>query len=189
MWPSSPRWAAADPRLFPVPFRLTTRKPDSPMAKQHHDKNRGGKPGQPGKGSVSKHGSKGTGGHDHVHGPGCGHDHDHDQSQDHDAEVPEGVALLPEVPDSLGLHPFSLAILDTVVFLTGTDEELIHQGAADEMFGRLVEHLTKLPAADKNRFHADLKKLGEHGLAEGWDADAIGFLNEMATLLTGKTGQ
>jgi hypothetical protein len=155
------------------------------MAKQHHDKNRGDKPGQPGKGSGGKHGSKGSGDHGHVHGPGCGHDHDHD----HDAEVPEGVALLPEVPDNLGLHPFSLAILDTVVFLTGTDEELIHQGAADEMFDRLVEHLTKLPAADKNRFHADLKKLGEHGLAEGWDADAIGFLNEMATLLTGKTGQ
>lgn len=151
------------------------------MAKQNdknRDKGHGPKGGGQDKGHRHQHG--------HVHGPGCNHDHDHDHEHGDEAEVPEGVALLPEVPDSLGLHPFSLAILDTVVFLTGTDEELMHQGAADEMFGRLVEHLQKLSETDKNRFHADLKKLGEHGRAEGWDADAIGFINEMANLLIGK---
>ncbi len=156
------------------------------MAKHQPDKSGGDKPRPSNRAPGGKPASKAND-HGHVHGPDCGHDHDH--THDHPAEVPEGVALLPEVPDNLGLHPFSLAILETVVFLTGTDEELIHQGAADEMFGRLVEHLTKLADSDKKRFHADLKKLGEHGLAEGWDADAIGFLNEMATLLTGKNGQ
>ena len=151
------------------------------MAK-HNDKNRGKGNNQGPRGP----GSQGKGQQDHVHGPDCNHDDNHDH-ENHEEEVPEGVALLPEVPDSLGLHPFSLAILDTVVFLTGTDEELMHQGAADEMFGRLIEHLNKLQPAEKQRFHDDLNKLGEYGRSNGWEADAITFLTEMATLLIGNT--
>ena len=40
-------------------------------------------------------------------------------------EVPEGAAVLPEIPPELNIHPLLLAVLHAVVFLAGSEEHIV----------------------------------------------------------------
>lgn len=146
-----------------------------------NDKNRGKGPGSKNAGGKPGHQGNAPG---HVHGPGCKHDHEHDHGDQ--IEVPPGLAMLPEVPDSLAIDPFVLSLLDMVVFVTGTDEELLHQGAADEMLEIIVGRFANL-APDKAKFLvAEIERLREFGKNNGWDQDSVRFLKDISDLLTGK---
>ena len=56
---------------------------------------------------------------------------DEDQFED-DEQVPEGVAIFPEIPDTLGVNPLLLAVIHSIVFLAGSDAEIVNPSAADE---------------------------------------------------------
>ena len=43
-------------------------------------------------------------------------------------DVPEGAAVFPLIPAELGVHPLLLAVLHAIVFLDGSDDEVVHPG-------------------------------------------------------------
>ncbi|MBV9657723.1 MAG: hypothetical protein JO295_06395, partial [Verrucomicrobia bacterium] len=53
-------------------------------------------------------------------------------SDDVEPQVPEGAAVLPEIPAELGVDPILLAVLHAVVFLDGSREDVVNGAAADE---------------------------------------------------------
>ena len=48
-------------------------------------------------------------------------------------EVPDGAAIFPEIPEELGINPLWLAVLHATVFLAGSNEDIVHPDAAEEV--------------------------------------------------------
>ena len=45
--------------------------------------------------------------------------------EDDDAEVPDGAAVFPLIPPELGVNPLLLAVVHALVFLAGSDEDVV----------------------------------------------------------------
>lgn len=101
-----------------------------------------------------------------------------DESEDHgdDEEVPEGAAVFPLIPPELGVHPLLLATLHALIFLDGSDENVVIGPAADEAFQYLVSYLQRLRGPDLQRVREDLETLLGFARQEGWPADEQQFL-------------
>lgn len=154
------------------------------MARQN-DKNRGKGPGPKDSGNKSK--AQGNPPR-HVHGPNCNHDHDHDHDHDHGAEIeiPPGLAILPDVPVELGIDPFVLAVIDAVVFASGTDEELLHPGAGDEILEIIIGRFANLAPEKAKHLVGEINRLRDFGKKNDWEEDSVRFLKDISDLLTGK---
>ena len=154
------------------------------MAKHDKDKPKHGKP-PTGQGSPGGPGSA-------PRRPEPAH-HQHDENWDHDhdeeAEVPEGSALLPEIPDGLVSNPANLAIIEAVVFLSGSDDEVVNPLASEEILGRMIDHMQQMKPDHRRVFLLDLAALKKHATAEKWDDSAIDFLGQFADLLSDKGSQ
>src|ERR1700731_4589492 len=57
---------------------------------------------------------------------------DIDEELPEGAEVPEGAAVFPPIPPELGVHPLLLSVLHAVVFLSGSDDDIVNPAAAEE---------------------------------------------------------
>ena len=145
------------------------------MAKHDKDKPKHGKP-PTGQGSPGGPGSA-------PRRPEPAHDHDEE------AEVPEGSALLPEIPDGLVSNPANLAIIEAVVFLSGSDDEVVNPLASEEILGRMIDHMQQMKPDHRRVFLLDLAALKKHATAEKWDDSAIDFLGQFADLLSDKGSQ
>jgi hypothetical protein len=100
---------------------------------------------------------------------------------DREAEVPEGAAVFPEIPDDLNIHPLLLALLHAVVFIAGSDEELVDAAAGEEALEGVGGYLRRLQGADRERVRSDLAKLADFARTEGWEPEEIGlFQNFLA---------
>src|SRR3954463_1996309 len=99
-------------------------------------------------------------------------DDDDNEHDDEDcipqAEVPEGAAVFPLIPDELGIHPLLLAVLHAVVFLDGSDEAVIHDAAADEALNYLATYLQRLRGPELRRVREDLETLRDFARQEKW---------------------
>jgi hypothetical protein len=93
--------------------------------------------------------------------------------EDQEHEVPEGSAVLPEIPDDLDVHPLLLAILHAVIFIAGSDDSLVHPGAGGEALEHVGAYLRRLSGKDLERVKNDLAALADFAKQQEWGKEEI----------------
>lgn len=93
-------------------------------------------------------------------------------------QVPEGAAVFPLIPAELGIHPLLLAVLHAVVFLDGSDEEIVDPDAATEALEYIAGYLQRLDGAELRRVREDLATLVALTREEKWPKPMTQFLRE-----------
>jgi hypothetical protein len=83
-------------------------------------------------------------------------------------EVPEGSAVFPVVPAELGIDPLLLAVLHATVFLSGSDDEVVHPVAAEEVLDQIGQCLGRLDGDRRRRVQEDLASLAAYSRQEKW---------------------
>ena len=99
-------------------------------------------------------------------------------SDDAESAVPEGAAVFPLIPEELGVHPLLLAVLHAVVFLDGSDEEVVHPDAADEALEYLAGYVQRLAGDDLRRAREDMATLASFAHQEKWPKQMTRFLKD-----------
>ncbi len=92
-------------------------------------------------------------------------------------EVPDGAAVLPEIPPELNIHPLLLAVLHAVVFLAGSEENIVHAAAGQEALDRLASYLQLLQGPELDRVRADLDVLREYARENNWRREESEFFD------------
>ena len=92
--------------------------------------------------------------------------------------VPKGSAVLPEIPAELGVHPLLLAILHAVIFLDGSEEDVVDPDAAVEALGYMAEYLQRLSGDELRRIQEDMHALAVFARQEKWPKQHIRFFKE-----------
>ncbi|MFM7113989.1 MAG: hypothetical protein ACKO26_22885 [Planctomycetota bacterium] len=95
-------------------------------------------------------------------------------------EEPEGIASLPEIPREFGIDPLLLAVMESVVFLSGSDESVVHPDAAESVLSRIIGTLTRLDDTRRNRVLEDLATLKGHVSGPQWPDGMAEFLEQFA---------
>jgi hypothetical protein len=98
-----------------------------------------------------------------------------------DAEVPEGAAVFPLIPEELGVHPLLLAVLHAVVFLVGSDKDVLDGEAAEEAAQYLLTYLQRLKSSDLQRVREDINCLVAYARKENWPGPDVLFLETFLT--------
>lgn len=93
-------------------------------------------------------------------------------------QVPEGAAVLPEIPAELGVHPLLLSVLHAVVFLDGSEDEVVNPDAAGEALEYLAVYLQRLTGPDLLRAREDMATLAAFARQEGWPKQVVRFFKE-----------
>jgi molybdopterin converting factor small subunit len=88
-----------------------------------------------------------------------------------EAEVPEGVALFPEIPEDLGVHPLLLTTLHSIVFLAGSSSEVVNTEAAEEILGQVSVYLKRLEGNDLRRLREDMHCLERYAREAKWNKE------------------
>jgi hypothetical protein len=91
-------------------------------------------------------------------------------------EVPPGAAVFPLIPEELGVHPLLLATLHAVVFLDGSDENVVNDAAADEALQYLATYLQRLQGPELARIREDMDSLLAMARQEKWPKEELEFL-------------
>jgi hypothetical protein len=97
---------------------------------------------------------------------------------DHESEVPEGAAVLPRIPAELGVDPILLALLHAVVFLSGSEDDVVDPEASEEAMEYVATYLQRLEGARLDRIREDLLTLTSFAKQEGWAKSEIRFLKD-----------
>ena len=92
------------------------------------------------------------------------------------AEVPEGAAVFPLIPEELGVHPLLLATLHAVVFFDGSADDVVNDAAADEALNYLATYVQRLKGPELKRIKEDIACLLEYARQEQWPTEEVQFL-------------
>jgi len=92
------------------------------------------------------------------------------------AEVPEGAAVFPEIPEELGVNPLFLAMLHATVFLAGSTEDVVNGDAADEAVQSMAGYLRRLEGDQLARVREDLECLVSYARQCQWPREMVRFL-------------
>src|SRR5262245_64381467 len=98
-----------------------------------------------------------------------------------EGDVPEGAAVFPLIPAELGVQPLLLATLHAVVFLSGSDDEVVHPDAAEEALEYLAGYLQRLEGPARDRVREDLLALRAFAGQEKWPKQLQQFLKTFLT--------
>lgn len=93
-----------------------------------------------------------------------------------DREVPEGAAVFPLIPPELKVNPLLLAVLHATVFLTGSDDSVVHPDAADEAVEYLAGYLQRLDGSQLPAVREDMECLVAYARQQQWPAQMIRFM-------------
>jgi hypothetical protein len=93
-------------------------------------------------------------------------------------EVPAGAAVFPAIPAELGIHPLLLATLHAIVFLDGSDNDVVNTDAAEEALEYLANYLQRLSGPDLQRIREDIETLLAYARQEKWPRAEQDFLKE-----------
>src|SRR5580704_16586435 len=93
------------------------------------------------------------------------------------SEVPEGAAVFPFIPPELGVHPLLLATLHAVVFLSGSDDDLVDPAAAEEAMQYMAGYLQRLNGTALNQVKEDIDCLVRFARQEDWPKQLVRFLS------------
>ncbi len=96
-------------------------------------------------------------------------------------EAPEGAAVFPLIPAELGADPLLLAVLHSAVFLSGSDENVVHPAAAEEALEYVAGYLQRLDGDRLRRVREDMTCLGAFGRSEKWPKQLTQFLKTFLT--------
>jgi hypothetical protein len=88
-------------------------------------------------------------------------------------EVPEGAAVFPEIPPDLGVNPLLLAVLHATVFIAGSNEDVVHPGAADEAIERMAEYLQRLDGDRLRQVQEDIACLVAFARQAKWPKQLV----------------
>jgi hypothetical protein len=91
-------------------------------------------------------------------------------------EVPAGAAVFPAIPADLGVHPLLLATLHAVVFLDGSEDDVVNPAAAEEALEYLATYLQRLSGPDLQRIREDIEVLLGFARQEKWPREQQQFL-------------
>jgi hypothetical protein len=94
------------------------------------------------------------------------------------ADVPEGAAVFPLIPEELGIHPLLLATLHAIVFFDGSDVEVVNDAAANEALNYIATYLQRLQGPELKRIREDVDCLLAFGKQEDWPKEEMQFLRE-----------
>ena len=92
--------------------------------------------------------------------------------------VPEGAAVFPLIPPELGVDPLLLAVVHAAVFLSGSEDAIIHPDAAEEALQYLAGYLQRLQGPQLARVREDLACLTTYARQEKWPKQLVRFLND-----------
>jgi hypothetical protein len=92
------------------------------------------------------------------------------------SQVPDGAAVLPLIPEELGVHPLLLATLHAVVFFDGSAQDVVNDAAADEALHYLATYLQRLRGPELKRLKEDLDCLLAYARQEKWPKEEVEFL-------------
>jgi hypothetical protein len=99
-------------------------------------------------------------------------------AEEAEPEVPEGAAVFPEIPPELGVNPLLLAVLHAVVFLEGSDEQVVDPAAADEARQYLAAYLQRLHGPPLQQVREDMKCLANYARQASWPKQQLRFLKD-----------
>ena len=99
-------------------------------------------------------------------------------AEEPDELVPEGAAVMPEIPAELGVHPLLLAVLHAVIFLDGSEDEVVDPDAAVEAMEYMAAYLQRLDGAELRRVQEDMHALAAFARQEKWPKQHIRFFKE-----------
>jgi hypothetical protein len=83
-------------------------------------------------------------------------------------DVPEGAAVFPLIPPELGVNPLLLAVIHAAVFLSGSDESVVNDAAAEETLHYLATYLQRLRGPALAKVREDLAVLTAFARDEKW---------------------
>ena len=95
-------------------------------------------------------------------------------------QVPEGAAVLPLIPEELGVSPLLLAVLHATVFLDGSDDKVVDPDAAVETMEYMATYLQRLQGPELRRFREDLDALVSYAKQQQWPKEHVRFFKEFA---------
>ncbi len=96
-------------------------------------------------------------------------------------EAPDGAAVFPLIPAELGADPLLLAVLHSAVFLSGSDENVVHPAAAEEALEYVAGYLQRLDGDRLRRVREDMTCLAAFGRSEKWPKQLTQFLKTFLT--------
>jgi hypothetical protein len=97
-------------------------------------------------------------------------------------EVPEGAAVMPEIPPELNVHPLLLAFLHATVFLDGSEDEVVDPDAAAEAMEYMATYLQRLRGADLRRVREDVQVLIAYAKDQEWPKQQVRFFKEVLSM-------
>jgi hypothetical protein len=97
---------------------------------------------------------------------------------DPERDVPEGAAVFPVIPPELGIDPLLLAVLHAIVFLDGSEEDIIQPEAAEEALDHLAGYLQRLAGPNLQRVREDLDCLAAYARQQDWPKGQQRFLRD-----------
>ncbi len=104
--------------------------------------------------------------------------------------VPKGAAVLPEIPAELGVRPLFLAVLHAIVFLEGSEDEVVDPDAAVETLEYLATYLQRLDKNEVDRLREDLAALVSYAKQQKWPKEQVRFFKEfLETFGVGEEGE
>ena len=93
-------------------------------------------------------------------------------------EVPDGAAVLPEIPAELNVHPLLLAVLHATVFLDGSEDEVVDPDAAAEAMEYMAAYLQRLKGPELSRVQEDMQVLTAYAKDQEWPKAQVRFFKE-----------
>ena len=90
-----------------------------------------------------------------------------------EGDVPEGAAVFPLIPAELGVQPLLLAALHAVVFLSGSDDDVVDPAAAEEALEYLAGYLRRLHGEELRRVREDMACLVGYARQEKWSKQSV----------------
>jgi hypothetical protein len=102
---------------------------------------------------------------------------------DHSEEdVPEGAAVMPEIPPELNVHPLLLAVMHATVFLDGSEDEIVDPDAGAEAMEYMATYLQRLQGADLRRVQEDVQVLIAYAKDQEWPKQQVRFFKEFLSM-------
>jgi hypothetical protein len=95
-----------------------------------------------------------------------------------ESAVPEGAAVFPLIPPELGVNPLLLAVVHAAVFLSGSEDDIVHPTAAEEALHYLAGYLQRLEGEALRRTREDLACLTAFARQEKWPRPLVRFLQD-----------
>jgi hypothetical protein len=96
-----------------------------------------------------------------------------DAAEPEESEVPEGAAVFPLIPAELGVNPLLLATLHATVFLSGSEDDVVHPAAAEEALQYLAGYLQRLEDPLLRQVREDLVCLVAFARQEKWPKQLV----------------